>query len=80
MAQYEAIYGPKSLSVTSYLQITSKVWSLDNILHTREAILHTPKENLVMDQSRMKQEAYQYHCEHSFVEGDHVFILLQHYK
>ena len=40
------------------------------MLTIREAILHTLKENLVMAQNRMKQQANQGRSERQFVEGD----------
>jgi hypothetical protein len=80
MTPYEVVYGQKPLLVTSYLLGTSKVHVVDNTLHTREAILHTLKDNLVMAQNRMKQQANQHHSKCSFVEGDQVFLHLQPYK
>ena len=43
-------------------------------------ILRTLKENLVMAQNRMKQQANQGCSEREFVEGEHVFLRVQHYK
>ena len=51
---YEYVCGQNSLSVASYLLRTSKVNVVDKTLHTREAILRTLKDNLVMVQNRMK--------------------------
>jgi hypothetical protein len=61
MTPYEVVYGQKPLSVTSYLPGTSKVQAVDHTLHTREAILHILKDNLVMAQNRMKQQVDQHH-------------------
>jgi hypothetical protein len=59
----------------------SKVQAVDQTLTVREAILHhTLKENLVMAQNHMKQQADQGHSERQFVEGDQVFLRLQPYK
>jgi hypothetical protein len=53
---------------------------VDQTLTVCMAILHTLKENLVMAQNHMKQQADQGHSEHEFVEGDQVFLRLQPYK
>ena len=53
---------------------------VDLTLRDREAILHTLKENLVMAQNRMKQQANQGCSECQFAEGDQVFLRLQPYK
>jgi hypothetical protein len=74
MTPYEVVYGQKPLSVTSYLLGTSKVHVVDNTLHTREAILHTLKDNLVMAQNRMKQQVDQHHSECSFAKGIRCFF------
>jgi hypothetical protein len=80
MTPFEAVYGHKPPSVLSYLPGASKVQAVDQILTVREAILRTLKENLVMAQSRMKQQANQGHSECQFAEGDQVFLRLQPYK
>jgi hypothetical protein len=59
MTPFEAVYGHKPPSVLSYLPSASKVHVVDLTLTTREAILCTIKENLVMAQNRMKQQADQ---------------------
>jgi hypothetical protein len=48
----------------------SKVQVVYQNLTVREAILHTLKENLVMDQNHMKKQVDQGHSECKFVEGD----------
>ena len=50
------------------------------MLTVRESIIHTLKENLVMDQNRMKQQEDQGHSKCEFTEGDQVFLQLQPYK
>jgi len=59
------------------MPIVSKVQAVDQTLTVREAILRTLKENLVMAQNFMKQQADQGHSECQFVEGDRVFLRLQ---
>jgi hypothetical protein len=70
MTPFEAVYGQNPPSVLSYLSGTSKVQAVDQTLTVREAILHILKENLVMAQNRMKQQADQGHSERQFAEGD----------
>jgi hypothetical protein len=80
MPPFEVIYGQKPPSFLSYLPGASKVQVVDLTLTTREAILRTLKENLVMAQNCMKQQEDQGHSECQFVEGDQVFLRLQPYR
>jgi hypothetical protein len=80
MTPFEVVYGKNPPSVLSYMPGVSKVQEVDKNLTVQEAILCTLKENLVMAQNRMKQQADQGHSEHQFVEGDQVFLCLQPYK
>ena len=80
MTPFEAVYGHKPPSVLSYLPGASKVQAVYLTLTAREAILHTLKENLVMAQNHMKQQADQGHYERQFAEGDQVFLRLRPYK
>jgi hypothetical protein len=80
MTPFEAVYGRNLPSVLSYMPGVSKVQEVDTNLTVREGILHSIKDNLVMAQNCMKQQADQGHSEHHFVEGDWVFLRLQHYN
>jgi hypothetical protein len=80
MTPFEVVYGQNPPSVLSYLSGTSKVQVIDQTLTVREDILRTLKENLVMAQNCMKQQADQGHFECQFAEGDQVFLRLQPYK
>jgi hypothetical protein len=80
MTPFEAVYGQKPPSVLSYLPGASKVQAVDLTLTARKAILRTLKENLVMAQNCMKQQADQGRSECQFLEGDQVFLRLQPYK
>jgi hypothetical protein len=80
MTPFEAVYGQKPPSVLSYLLGTLKVQAVDQKLTVRVDILRTLKENLVMAQNRMKQQADQGLSECHFAEGDQVFLRLQPYK
>ena len=63
MTPSEEIYGQKPPSGLSYLSGAPKVQVVDLTLTTREDILHTQKDNLVMEQNCMKQQADQGHFE-----------------
>jgi hypothetical protein len=80
MTPFEAAYGKNPPSVLSYLPGVLKVQVVDQMITIREDILCTLKENLVMTQNRMKQQADQGRSERQFAEGDQVFLQLQPYK
>jgi hypothetical protein len=80
MTPFEAVYGQNPPSVFSYFPGVSKVQAVDQMLIVREAILRTLKENLVMAQNRIKQQADQGRSERQFAKGDQVFLRLQPYK
>jgi hypothetical protein len=80
MTPFEEVYGKNPPSILSYMPGVSKVQEVEKNITVREAILHTLKDNLLMAQNCMKQQANQGHSEHQFVEGDQVFLHLQPYK
>jgi hypothetical protein len=80
MTPFEAVYGQNPPSFLSYFLGVSKVQVVDQNLTVQEDILRTLKDNLVMAQNRMKQQADQGHSECQFVEGYQVFLRLQPYK
>ena len=57
----------KPFSMLSYVPYTSKVHAMDRTLDIREAILHVFKDNLVMDENRMKQQTDWNISKHYFV-------------
>jgi hypothetical protein len=63
MTPFEAVYGQNPPLVLSYMLGVSKVQEVGQTLTFHESILHTHKENLVMDQNHMKQKADQGHSE-----------------
>jgi hypothetical protein len=67
-------------SVLSYILGVSKVWKVEKHITVCDTILHALKQNLVMAQNRMKQQADQGNSECHFVEEDQVFLQLQPYK
>jgi hypothetical protein len=79
MNPFEVVYGKNPPSFISYLPGVSKVQVFDQTLTVREDILRTLKENLVIAQNLMKQQADQGHSKRQFAEGDHVFLRLQPY-
>jgi hypothetical protein len=74
MTPFEAVYAKNPPSVLSYLLGVSKVQAVDQTLTVREDILRTLKENLVMAQNCMKQQADQGRSERQFSKGDLVFV------
>jgi hypothetical protein len=74
MTPFEAVYGQKPPLVLSYLLGASKVQVVELTLTTREAVLRTLKDNLVVEQNRMNQQADQGPFERQFAEGDQVFL------
>ena len=80
MAPYEAVYGKKPPSITSYLPRTSKVQEVETLLQNRDWTLATLKNNLAMAQNCMKQQADQCQFKRSFEVGDLMFLQLQPYK
>jgi hypothetical protein len=74
MTPFEVVYGQNPPLVLSYLPGVLKVQVVDQTLIVQEAILRTLKDNLVMAQNRMKQQADQGNSERQFTEGDQVFL------
>jgi hypothetical protein len=79
MTPFEGVDGHKTPLFLPYMLDVSEVQYLDRNITTYITILRTLKENLVMDQNHMKQQADQGHSEHPFIEGDQVFLHLQPY-
>jgi surfactin synthase thioesterase subunit len=80
MTPFELVYEKKPPSVLLYMLGISKVQEVEKTLKVHASILRALKDNLVMAQNFMKQQAYQGHLKFQFAEGDHVFIRLQPYK
>jgi len=57
MTPFEVVYGQTPPSIVSYIPDVSKVQHVDQTLTVRMAILRTLKENLVLDENHMKQQA-----------------------
>jgi len=76
MTPYEVVYGPKPLSMASYVPSTSKVHAIDRMFHTKEEIICILKDNLFMAQNRMNQQVDHHISERSFNERNQVFLCL----
>ena len=75
-----ALYGYHPPSVTSYLRENSKVQAVEDHIEHQQQVLQLLKDNLVLAQNRMKQQANQHCSERIFDVGDWVFLWLQLYK
>eukprot|EP00253_Pinus_taeda_P002763 PITA_02763 len=58
----------------------SKVQAVEHHIEHQQQVLQLLKDNLVLAQNRMKEQADQHRSERSFVVGDWVFLRLQTYK
>jgi hypothetical protein len=67
-------------SILSCMPGVSKVQEADKNITVREGILRALKDNFVMAQNHMKQQAEQGRFERHLVEGDQVFLRIQPYK
>ena len=72
-----ALYGYQPPSITSYLRENSKVQAVEHHIEHQQQVLQLLKDNLVLAQNRMKQQADQHRNERSFDVGDWVFLRLQ---
>ena len=70
MNPFEVVYGQNPPLVISYILGVSKVQEVEKNITIHEAILCVLKDNLVMAQNHMKQQADQGHSKWHFVEGD----------
>ena len=80
MTPFMALYGYHPPSITSYLRENSKVQAVEHHIEHQQQVLQLLKDNLVLAQNRMKQQADQHRSERSFDVGDWVFLRLQPYK
>jgi hypothetical protein len=80
MTLYEAVYGQRPPTITTYLSGTLKVQSIDALLQGHTTTVAALKDNLHMAQNHMKQQADQHCSKRVFQKGDQVFLWLQPYK
>ena len=74
------LYEYQPPSITSYLRENFKVQAVEHHIEHQWQVLQLLKDNLMLAQNRMKQQADQHHNERSFDVGDLVFLRLQPYK
>ena len=75
-----ALYGYHHPSITSPLKGNTKVQVVEDHIGNQQEVLKLLKDNLVMAQNRMTQQANQQRSEREFEVGDWVFMRLQPYK
>jgi hypothetical protein len=80
MSPFMALYGYHPPSITSPLKGNAKVQAVEDHIWHQQEVLKLLKDNLVITQNRMKQQADQHHSEREFEVGDWVFLRLQPYK
>jgi hypothetical protein len=69
MIPFEVLYGQNPPSILSYLLGISNVQEVDKTHTSQDDILFTLKDNLVMDQNKMKKQDDHHHLEFHFEEG-----------
>eukprot|EP00253_Pinus_taeda_P002793 PITA_02793 len=67
MTPFMALYGYQPPSITSYLRENSKVQAVEHHIEHQQQVLQLLKDNLVLAQNRMKQQADQHRSERIFV-------------
>jgi hypothetical protein len=77
---FMALYGYHPPSITYSLKENSKVQVLEDHIEHQQQVIQILKDNLIMEQNRMKQQEYQHHSERCFEVGGWVFLRLQPYK
>jgi hypothetical protein len=75
-----ALYGYHLASIKSPLKGNTKVQVVDDHIGNQQEVLKILKDNLVMTQNSMKQQADQHRNEREFEVGNWVFMRLQPYK
>jgi hypothetical protein len=80
MSPFLALYEDHPPSITSPLKGNTKVEAVDDHIGNQQEVHKLLKDNLVMAQNRMKQQACQHRNEIEFEVGDWVFMKLQPYK
>ena len=65
-----ALYGYQPPSITSYLRENFKVQAVEHHIEHQQQVLQLLKDNLVLAQNRMKQQADHHRSERSFDVGD----------
>jgi len=74
------LYGYHPPSITSPLKGNKKVQVVEDHIGNQQEVLKLLKDNLVMENNRIKQQEDQHRREREFEVGDWVFLRLQPYK
>ena len=69
MSPFLALYGYHPPSITSPLKGNTKVNAVEDHIGDQQEVFKLFKNNLVMAQNGMKQQAYQHHSEREFEVG-----------
>ncbi|KAL5837068.1 hypothetical protein ACOSQ3_014237 [Xanthoceras sorbifolium] len=80
ISPFEVVYGVPLPTMLSYISSTTKVQVVDELLRTREEILHDLRRNLVAAQGHMKHQSDQHRRDVTFDVGDSVYLRLQPYR
>ena len=70
MSPFMSLYGYHPPSITLPLQGNKNVQAVEEHIGNQEEVLKLLKDDLVMEQNRMKQQAYQHHSKRKFEVGD----------
>ena len=70
MSPFLALYGYHPTSITSPLKGDTKFQVVEDHIGNQQEVLKLLKDNLVMEQNRMKQRVYQHISERGFEVGD----------
>jgi hypothetical protein len=76
IASKMTLYGYHPPSITSSLKQKSKVQVVEYHIEHQQQVLQILKDNLIMAQNGMTQQADQHHSERCFEVGDWVFLRL----
>ena len=80
MSPFLALYGYHPPSITSPFKGNKNVQAVEDHIGNQQEVIKLLKDNLVMAQNRMEQQADQHHREREFEVGDWVFLRIQPYK
>jgi hypothetical protein len=80
MSSFLGFHGHHPPSITSPLKWNKKVQAMEDYIGNQQEVLKLLKDNLVMAQNRMKQQANQHCSEREFEVGHWVFLRLQPYN
>jgi hypothetical protein len=80
MSPFLALYGYHPPFIISPLKANKKAQEMEDHIGHQQEVLKLLKDNLVMEQNRMKQQVDQHHIEREFEVEDWVFFRLQPYK